>query len=514
MTTSRKNLIVLALVLLALCVPFSHAYQKPGAAMDEGMILVYPELLLKGNLPYRDFETFYGPGNIAVLAAAYAAFGTDVTVERSVGLLYRLLIVAGVFFIAKRWGTVAAGGAAAMSGLLLLPTGIGAYTWIGAVALAIWSIWCAAGEGKWRPLLAGWLGGTCLMFRPDCGPAVILAALPLFLYMSWTRRWHYLAGAAAGVLPLAILAVFTGPTQVLNNLLLYPVLYSSPGRKLPLGSAETYILLLLAAHAVASVINLTAGWLAMRAHRTELQPRLLLAVSLFAVGVTHQALQRADFGHVIAAAFLSISVLPLGLLTLCEGRRATESNSLRPWVCVLAVTVAIFALLPELLSTLRGEVREAFHGEADDRLVVERNGRYFPHLALNQAQSSRAIVAELQKRATPGQRLFVGPGDLRRTNYSDTYLYHLMPELRPATYFLEMNPLSANRPHSRLAADVKSADWLVLNRAWNTWDEPNRSREYGSDEPNQVVADNFEPVAQSGTLMLLARKPPAGVPGS
>ena len=34
-----------------------------------------------------------------------------------------------------------------------------------------------------------------------------------------------------------------------------------------------------------------------------------------------------------------------------------------------------------------------------------------------------------------GERLLVGPSDLRRTWYSDAFFYYLFPELTPATYF-------------------------------------------------------------------------------
>jgi hypothetical protein len=109
----------------------------------------------------------------------------------------------------------------------------------------------------------------------------------------------------------------------------------------------------------------------------------------------------------------------------------------------------------------------------------------------------------------PDQKLFVGPSDLRRTNYNNTFIYHLLPQLSPATYFLEMNPLSANRPASRLAADIQTADWLLLDRALDNWNEANRSNQFGSDAPNAVVRDHFALEKQSGTYLLYRRKEPA-----
>jgi hypothetical protein len=108
--------------------------------------------------------------------------------------------------------------------------------------------------------------------------------------------------------------------------------------------------------------------------------------------------------------------------------------------------------------------------------------------------------------AKPGERLFVGPADLRRTNYNDTFIYHMVPQLRPATYFLELNPRSANRLGSRLSKDIASADWLVLNHELDMWNEPNQSAKFASDAPMQVVRDQFELCGQYGTRELYRRR--------
>jgi hypothetical protein len=109
---------------------------------------------------------------------------------------------------------------------------------------------------------------------------------------------------------------------------------------------------------------------------------------------------------------------------------------------------------------------------------------------------------------------------LRRTVYCDTWIYHLFPQLTPASYFLEMNPGSANAPGSRLARDVASADWLILNRAWDEISEPNRSSEYGPDEPNNVVRTDFDLWAKYRPYLIFRNQrlrnlvvPPAAPPG-
>ena len=134
--------------------------------------------------------------------------------------------------------------------------------------------------------------------------------------------------------------------------------------------------------------------------------------------------------------------------------------------------------------------------------------RQFPTRSL--AAEAQHVVAFLEAQAVPGERLFVGTGDLRLSYVNDTFIYHLLPWLTPATYFLEMNPLSANRPNSRLADDVASADWLVLNHAWNLSREPNLSTQPGSDAPNEVVRTQFELCGRTGPFEVYHHKRVAG----
>src|SRR5437660_11986785 len=109
---ARPKLIVFFLLAGLLIAALWPAFQSPGQPEDEGIALVYPEMFLKGRLPYRDFETIYGPGNLLVLSAAYSAFGPNIFVERAIGLVYRLLILLGIFGIAQRWGNIVAFGCA------------------------------------------------------------------------------------------------------------------------------------------------------------------------------------------------------------------------------------------------------------------------------------------------------------------------------------------------------------------------------------------------------------------
>jgi len=486
--------------------------------MDEGSLLVYPELILKGEVPYRDFETFYGPGNFWVLSAAYALFGTDMSVERAVGLAYRLVILLSVFGIAQRWGAVVGAGSLTLMGMLLAFTGFFAGSWIAAVAFALCSLWMITKvDSSWRCFAGGMFGGMALLCRVDFGLALIASILPLFLSMSRENKYRYLTGAALPLLPLGWLMVVVGPGQLLHSLFLFPVFHLNPARRLPILSAEDYLVYLLCIHLLVSALNVAAGIVAIRRESAQTRSRLLLGVALLGFGLTHYALQRFDFNHMLFSLFLPLSLLPLSILVLLPDKSGTLLGRIRPGLAlfiaftVMQVGLSQFCLL--YYKWFSEGLRHPFAREASTKrhdndlgIFIRQHGRSFSFRTQEEARAVDSMLAELDKLSSPGQRLFVGPGDLRRTNFNDTYIYYLMPQLHPATYFLEMNPFSANAPSSRLSSDVKSADWLVLNRTWDYWDEANDSRQPGPDAPNVVVREEFEAIGEYGLYLLYRNK--------
>jgi hypothetical protein len=507
-TKPRNVIVAVALVLLVLLFGFWPNFEGAGSPMDEGLILVYPEMLLHGKLPYRDFETFYGPANPAVLAAAFSVFGTDIFVERAVGLLYRILILLAVFAIARHWGNTIGLCCLALTGLLLLGTYLPAYAWIGAITCALWSLWLSSrADSHTRCLFGGALAGLALLFRADIGPAMILATLPLFLGMTQSVRWKYLLGSGLALLPLAILTVVAGWQPVVDNLFLTPVLHSGPARHLPLSAVDSYVLTLVVAHLIAAAVNVAAGIVAVRSKPRDGRGCLLLAVALFGLGLTHQAVSRPDSLHLVFVAFVSLGILPLSLMLLGSRIRGVLPGRNEALFASITVVAVLQAIAPELTMMVRTAFLEGMHSNAVTTFV-RCNGRSFPFCSNRAANAVAVMLEDLNALSAPGERLFVGPADLRRTNHNDTYLYHLMPKLIPATYFLEMNPLSANRPGSRLATDVASADWLVLNRAWDHWNEPNRSVEYGSNAANAIVQRDFVRAGEFRTFTLWRRKIP------
>ncbi|MBA3605617.1 MAG: hypothetical protein H0W46_06535, partial [Acidimicrobiia bacterium] len=442
------------------------------------------------------------------------------------GLLQHVGIILGLFALARPWGRAAATAVASLSVFYILtPIALTALAWNGGVALTLWSAVFAIRAMHLRDsqrrrvawIVAGVLGGLALTYRPD----LVLAVGLILGWMLWREapsRRPVALGLVVGLLPMWVHLVMAGPVNAFEGMVVDPVLRLRGGRELP--RPPSWSRLDGALQAVAEEIPpwwrvphlrashalflwfclMVAGTLALLAFaivarrgvaRPSGRSSVLLAVALISLGILPQALQRPDSAHLNWVTCIS---WPFAVVAVAEvvGRWRPHIERRRAVVVgaafALAATytfTALFTFRYYLLHTRvgLGQVPSAFRVERDDRYFYL--GDYRAFLAVS------AAVDELDRRAEPGERLLVGPIDLRRTWYSDVFVYWLFPELDPATYFIEMDPGVANEEGSRLAADVASADWIVLTGLWAGWMEPNSSVEFGSDAPNQVIRDQF-----------------------
>jgi hypothetical protein len=491
-----------------------------GLSMDEGLLLEYPELVLRGMVPNRDFIMSYGPGDIWLLAGVYSVLGAHVEVERLVGLAYHVLIAVALFAHASRWGPAIGVFSGIIAAFILVPLGTAAFAFLGAVALVLWSLFLLTVAR--RPLavgLAGALAGLVIVFRPELAPATALALLPLVLGRE--RRWQraLFAGGGLAVVPFGIHMLVAGPAAVFDNLVL-SVFKWGPARYLPLPGRDPSLLLLVAIADISLLI------IAARALRTDRSPRTrsFAALAIFAFVSLGQAVQRAEDFHLISAGAIPLALLPVTIASFIDRVRTPILQGRRELSALLVAALLLSAGAPRILA--RATLIELPRGiglEPFEQFAVESHGRTWypirqsadfvltPVGSVASAAELQATIDEVDKLAAPEARLFVGPLDLRRTNVTDTVIYHLLPQLRPATYYLEMAPGTTNGPGSHLAADVASADVLVLTSRYDDWNEPNASQLFGSDQPNAIVRERFELRAQHGTYSIYVRRSSAVV---
>ncbi len=523
----KHGLTFLVLGILFL-LPLRGLLRAQGPPMEEGFMLVFPERVLHGAVPNRDFLHLYGPGSLWVLAAVYKVLGTHLVVERLFGLLQEMGIVLGVYALAHFWGRRVALCCAVISLLLIIPPiGLTALAWDGGVALGLFGLvatlegrrrWARDAASAWRWAVAGGvLSGLALLYRPDLVLAVGLGLLAAWWGTDRRFKLRVLLGGLVGVAGYVVQFALAGPGDAFEGMVLQPIFDLRGGRKLPVpppwghldgflqrsGAIVPWRYPLPALPTSAQLTVWFFGLLAavlfllgvaiwtVRRDRTRFRARVLLAGALFSAGMVPQAMQRVDSAHFGWVTCVSFALLPLAVLELLRvhaprwkfGRSAVVSGA--------AVLVVLVVVVPQFTSWAYANFVAQTFGRHRLAHRIERNGRVFYYGRPEVATAAQQLLAEVPKVATPGDRLFVGTTDLRKTPLSDAYLYYMLPEYPPATRYIEMDPGVANAKDSGLASDLRSADVAILSGVWNDWSEPNDSRKFGSDAPNRVLARDF-----------------------
>ncbi|MEO9224447.1 MAG: hypothetical protein ABI276_05590 [Acidimicrobiales bacterium] len=535
-----RDVVAVGLIVAAIALPLRGLLRYQGPAMEEGFMLTFPQEVLRGAIPNRDFLHLYGPGSLWALAGAFKVFGASLATERFFGLAQHVGIVFGVFALARPWGRrLAVVGAATALVVTLPPVGLTAMAWNGAVALGVWGLWTALGFYRHRRAAApsdevvgdrqrralfigGLLCGFALLFRPDLALAIGLGMFAV-LWGSWRRAWRPLIlGLVVGFVPMVVQVILAGPGHALVGMVIEPVFKLRGGRSLPVpppwGHVEGFlqvaatlqrpgwsppaiapahqIFLWFVLNPLVAFAIATVGVWRLRQSPMSLRARTLLVGGAFCIGMLGQGIQRPDTAHFAWVSSVSLGLLPLAVAEVVVHWRAAHKRAARRitlgQVCG-AVSVALILAVAIPYFTIRSYVD--LSGQTFDHNVfgtsVNHAGRNFYYGSPDVAEAANALIADFDRQhPKAGQRLFVGPIDLRRTPYSDAFFYFLFPKLVPATYYIEMDPFDS-KPGTRLASDVGSADWLILSGVWSNWEEPNDSRLYGSDKPNQVVRDHF-----------------------
>ncbi len=157
-----------------------------------------------------------------------------------------------------------------------------------------------------------------------------------------------------------------------------------------------------------------------------------------------------------------------------------------------AFTLALLLfVIPVYTVTRYGDYTEQTFNTHRYAYKIQHDGRTFYYGTKERADAANIVIAEAARISHPGQKLFVGPVNLRKTPYSDAYLYFMLPELDPGTRYIEMDPGVANTDDSGLDRELASSDIAILSAIWDGWDEPNDSRKVGSDKAERVLAARF-----------------------
>ncbi len=423
---------MLAILGLLFLVPLRGMLRAIGPPMEEGFMLTFPERVLHGAIPNKDFLHLYGPGSLWVLAGVYKVFGTRLVVERLFALLQLIGIVLGVFGLARAWGRTAALCCASIALVIILPSiGLTALAWVGGVALGLLGL-LAVLTGRKRltagassalgwALAGGIVTGFALLYRLDLVVAVGLGLLAACWGTSRRFKLRTAVGVVIGAAAYVIHIVTAGPYTVFKGMVIDPVFNLRGGRRLPIPppwghldgylqksgatvksewplpalttSAQLFVWFFLLLGGVAFLLAV-AVW-AVRRDRERLAARVLLAVALFSVGMLPQGLQRVDSAHFAWVSCVPFAFLPVAVLEIWRARSPASGRSIRGPALVtgLGTLLVVVLVVPTFTGWAYSDYVAQTFNHHRTAFNITHDGRTFYYGRQDVADAANAMLA-------------------------------------------------------------------------------------------------------------------------
>jgi hypothetical protein len=419
---SRNRAIFIAAGWVALALAFfAPSVVHPPGKYDEGFMVCGAERVLRGELPYRDFNSGYPPAQFYTIAAVFRIFGRSLLAERIWDGIWRLATVALVVGLVK-----AVGG----RGRILLLLCIGAWTgviayhlypMITATTFCVGSLWCCIrylnGCGLRWMFFSGLIAGAGLLYRHDlllgmCGAVI---ATTVYLTLTEERKCAEFKGAAAFV--AGVVMVFAPIALLIWTSVPHAFLKQSFVDFPRITSGEKF----LRFYVVPSIWQLGDFYLpltilaaaAYRLWRTEICRRPIpLLLFLAAFNALAVATPRLDMAHAYPAMVLSLVLLSWYLAQSTSGLSGRLDSVLR--VALLSTVTLLYGLPAVALWTT----------EVSDIRVQPLSGiaRAGP-IPLDPDQ--RDAVQYIQRKLSPAEFIFVGTTSHSRQFSNDALFYFL-----------------------------------------------------------------------------------------
>jgi hypothetical protein len=511
---------------------------------DEGLVLYGAANVLRGEFPWRDFWSFYGPGQYYLLAALFHIFGMFAIVGRalySLTMLVSLLTVIRLQSVlgGKRWlGVVGALVAllwASAAGTYLYPV-YTALSLILVAALCLVRHW-QLGTKRWI-CMAGALIGVVVLFRHDLAIYSFLAicAAECYYHLGLTgksirlrcigivRDVSLFAGCILiiAVPPMIFLfehvpfadvryQMFYIPSRV------YPLMRRLPLYSLPPGGVverikaavhESYALVPMIVPIAALSCLLQTRWREQQRHWQATGYVLLMCL---AIVMPISAIVRPDLFHVAPALMVDALVLSAFVASLGYSGRFGQTMIVGAAMLFSVVTIAQFV---RTVRQAKGTVALLVHPGRPGSL----ESMCHPPAGLERTTCLRIDPVEeeeaeyIESHTMPGDKIYVGAGRHDKL-YQNDILFYFIARRDAGTkwYYLEPGLETTYPIQTQMIQDLDNhhVNYVVRNMTWDGVAEPNDSRfSSGVTILDQYIDANYKTVASYPQVQILHRTTP------
>lgn len=495
---------------------------------DEALISLNASLINGGAVPCRDFYSNYPPGLFYLVGLLFRVFGENVLVTRFFGLVVHLALALLAGRVAgqlrgRRFAWMPAG----LMMLWLAQLELTPFAYLTGLCWALGAIALfqrardRGTRGAW--LLTGACVGIGSFFRHDL--FLFLAVVLTVVAATWWALFHrkrfeatharalgwFVLGAATLELVLWGPLFARAGAQPIYDLALDQIRHVQPGRLLPVPwllamtephgpwSVKSALPAMFHEQLEGAMLFVFVGPFAfaaalLAARRLGLDRPIVCTVGALALATLPQTLGRTDMHHAIYGI-----VAPVILLwCLAE---ALAAKLPKPALLLPMVPVLIFLSYPARSAiTMRVRITPV------EPLMQNPRGKGAIGFEIRDE-----LVQAIQSRTQPGEPIFVGLTDHRRTVANELDLYWLS-ERPGSTRYLQFDPNLTNREDVQeqmiRELEMKGTRLLVLSKKYTDREEPNQSAIYRSALLDAYFALNFHRVQQlNETYSIWMRNP-------
>jgi hypothetical protein len=511
---------------------------------DEGLIVAGADLVRHGQMPYRDFISFYGPAQYYLIAILYAVFGADLLVSRLLHAFTMACMVVLVFSLSvkacanrSRWISYVT--ALICTSFLLASSPNANYPSLPAsvfllVAAFFYGRWCANLAVR-DLVISSCLVAVAGLFRWDFGVFGLLSmgGATAFILVLRGRAWmDSCRTVAASVLPAGLimssiyfpLLALSDPSRWYREILYYSLFdfpkyrgieYLRPALHQIIGSLYTHNaiqfcsgsikLIFVFLPSVLPFVALAGAAYALRRTISDIQVTRPLVqsvfISLLCLLLLNQMRVRPTLWQGLPATIAALALIPY-IMACFEWR--TLPNYKRKLVIVTGTAILL-------------AVATAGTTMAVDSFSRCMNKRNFITLSVPKATGIKVqlerhyysdLISYIVSKTRPGEKIYSGVIDHSRIYINDSLIYFLSGR-QPANRFLELDPgLASTAPSQKeiiRSLDESRVRLIVLlsieNKELNLASESNNVRLLDS-----YIRSNYEMTRDFGPYVVYEKR--------